>query len=136
MSLKLEAVGVIVADMERSLDFYRRLGASFPEGAEQEDHNSAELGVLHLMLDTEESVRSFDPGWTRGRGSPPVSLAFRCEDSEDLDATYARLTEADPASAHKEPWDAFWGQRYAQLRDPDGNGVDLFADLESGQVGG
>ena len=31
---------------------------------------------------------------------------------------------------HKEPWDAFWGQRYAQLRDPDGNDVSLFAPLE------
>ncbi len=31
---------------------------------------------------------------------------------------------------HKEPWDAFWGQRYAQAKDPDGNVVDLFAPLE------
>ena len=29
----------------------------------------------------------------------------------------------------KEPWDAFWGQRYAQVFDPDGNSVDLFAPL-------
>ena len=28
---------------------------------------------------------------------------------------------------HKEPWDAFWGHRYAIVHDPDGNGVDLFA---------
>lgn len=28
---------------------------------------------------------------------------------------------------HKEPWDAFWGQRYAQVHDPDDNVVDLFA---------
>ena len=30
---------------------------------------------------------------------------------------------------HLEPWDAFWGQRYATLRDPDGIGVDLYAAL-------
>jgi uncharacterized glyoxalase superfamily protein PhnB len=30
---------------------------------------------------------------------------------------------------HLEPWDAFWGQRYATVRDLDGNGVDLFAAL-------
>ena len=30
---------------------------------------------------------------------------------------------------HKAPWDAFWGQRYAMIRDPDGNEVDLFAPL-------
>ena len=27
---------------------------------------------------------------------------------------------------HKAPWGAFWGQRYASLPDPDGNGVDLY----------
>ncbi|MFL6036949.1 MAG: glyoxalase, partial [Gaiellaceae bacterium] len=28
-----------------------------------------------------------------------------------------------------EPFDAFWGQRYATVVDPDGNAVDLFAPL-------
>ena len=28
-----------------------------------------------------------------------------------------------------DPWDAFWGQRYAQLRDPDGVRVDLYVTL-------
>ena len=32
-------------------------------------------------------------------------------------------------TGEKEPWDAFWGQRYAIVQDPDGNGVDLFAPL-------
>lgn len=27
------------------------------------------------------------------------------------------------------PWDAFWGQRYAQLQDPTGVPVDLYAPL-------
>jgi len=29
----------------------------------------------------------------------------------------------------RKPWDAFWGQRYAQLPDPDGVPVDLYAGL-------
>jgi uncharacterized glyoxalase superfamily protein PhnB len=41
---------------------------------------------------------------------------------------YAELMSAGYESQH-EPWDAFWGQRYATVRDPDGNGVDLFAPL-------
>jgi hypothetical protein len=32
---------------------------------------------------------------------------------------------------HKPPWDAFWGQRYAVIRDPDGNTVDLFAPSDA-----
>jgi len=27
----------------------------------------------------------------------------------------------------KEPWDAFWGQRYFSVQDPDGNQIDSFA---------
>jgi uncharacterized glyoxalase superfamily protein PhnB len=34
------------------------------------------------------------------------------------------------------PWDAFWGMRYAVVKDPDGNAVDLFAALPGdGQPG-
>jgi uncharacterized glyoxalase superfamily protein PhnB len=45
-----------------------------------------------------------------------------------VDAAYQRLTAAGYAG-RKEPWDAFWGQRYATVLDPDGNSVDLFAPL-------
>jgi uncharacterized glyoxalase superfamily protein PhnB len=46
-----------------------------------------------------------------------------------VDKLFAELV-AGGAIAHRQPWDAFWGQRYATLRDPDGYGVDLFAPLE------
>ncbi|HEV2036147.1 MAG TPA: VOC family protein [Candidatus Dormibacteraeota bacterium] len=45
-----------------------------------------------------------------------------------MDELYTTLIKAG-ATAHKEPWNAFWGQRYAQVRDLDGNGVDLCAPL-------
>ncbi len=45
-----------------------------------------------------------------------------------MDELYAELTGAGHMG-HLEPWDAFWGQRYAILRDPDGNDVALFAPL-------
>jgi len=44
-------------------------------------------------------------------------------------AMFARMV-AQGHTAHKEPWDAFWGQRYARVIDPDGNVVDLFAPLD------
>jgi uncharacterized glyoxalase superfamily protein PhnB len=45
-----------------------------------------------------------------------------------VDSLYAELTGAG-YEGHLAPWDAFWGQRYAVLRDPDGNDVALFAAL-------
>ena len=41
---------------------------------------------------------------------------------------FERVVEAG-FDGEKAPWDAFWGQRYAQLRDPDGIPVDLYAPL-------
>jgi catechol 2,3-dioxygenase-like lactoylglutathione lyase family enzyme len=130
MAPRVDAIGLVVADMSRSLSFYRRLGIDFPAGAESEPHVEAPLpGGLRLLLDTVETVHSFDPEWRPPAGGGPRSaLAFACESPAEVDKVYADLVAAG-FEGHKEPWDAFWGQRYASLHDPDGNGVDLFAAL-------
>jgi uncharacterized glyoxalase superfamily protein PhnB len=79
------------------------------------------------MLDTEEVVTSFRPDWTRTSGNQ-LALAFECGSPAEVDELYARVVAAG-FEGEKEPWDAFWGQRYAQLSDPDGVPVDLFAAL-------
>ena len=119
----LDAVGIVTGSLAESLRFYRLLGVE-PAG-EPGDHVEATLpGGLRLMWDTEELIRQIDPDWQPPTGQR-IGLAFLCE---DVDATYAAITGAGFEGA-KEPWDAFWGQRYAQVRDPDGNTVDLFARL-------
>jgi uncharacterized glyoxalase superfamily protein PhnB len=130
MSARFEAIGVVVADMPRALAFYRRLGLAFSEGAESEGHVEAAVAGIRVMLDTEETVRSFDPEWQPPSGGHRIAMAFRCDSPAEVDETYEELLGAG-GSSHKEPWDAFWGMRYAEVKDPDGNIVDLFADLES-----
>jgi uncharacterized glyoxalase superfamily protein PhnB len=115
--------------MARSLAFYRRLGFDLPPEADGEAHVEATLpGGLRIAWDTVETVRSFDPGWTPPAGGHRVALAFACDDAAAVDAMYGVLMAAG-YDGHKEPWDAFWGQRYAIVLDPDGNSVDLFATL-------
>jgi uncharacterized glyoxalase superfamily protein PhnB len=125
---KLDAFGIPVSDMTRALAFYRILGLAFPEGAESEDHVEAEVGGMRYMLDTEDVMRSFDPEWRRPTGGHLVGGAFRCDSPDEVDRIYAELLAAG-GSSHKEPWDAFWGQRYAQVKDPDGTVIDLYAPL-------
>ena len=129
MNTRLDVIGIVVDDMARSLAFYRRLGLDVPAEADGEPHVEATLpGGLRLAWDTVETVRSFDPGWQPPSGGHRMALAFRCEGPAEVDAAYAELVEAG-YDGHLAPWDAFWGQRYAAVRDPDGNGVDLFAPL-------
>ncbi len=126
---KLDYIGITTSDMGKALDFYRLLGLEFPDGAEGEVHTEATLeGGLRVGIDTVDSARDLDPAWTAPSGSPRISLAFRCASPTDVDARYAELVSLGHEGRH-EPWDAPWGHRYATLLDPDGNGVDLYADL-------
>jgi uncharacterized glyoxalase superfamily protein PhnB len=129
VSPQFEAFGIVVSDMPRALAFYRKLGLEFPDGAEGEDHVEAQLpGGLRYMIDTESVIKMFDPEWQRPSRGHAVAGAFKCESPAEVDRVYKELVEAG-GSPHKEPWDAFWGQRYAQLTDPDGTVIDLFAAL-------
>jgi catechol 2,3-dioxygenase-like lactoylglutathione lyase family enzyme len=129
MAPTFSVIGLVVADMPASLAFYRRLGLDIDAKADQEPHVEHRLpGGLTLAWDTEDTIRSVDPSWTAPTGGGRTGLAFRCADPAEVDATYRDLTEAG-YEGHLAPWDAFWGQRYATLHDPDGNGVDLFAPL-------
>lgn len=133
MSPQLDFFGVVVSDMARSVAFYRLLGLEFPEGAESEEHVEAQLpGGLRYALDTEDVIRAFDSEWKRPKDGHLTGGAFRCDSPDEVDGIYAELLEAG-ASPHKEPWDAFWGQRYAQLKDPDGTIIDLYAPLPGRQ---
>jgi uncharacterized glyoxalase superfamily protein PhnB len=124
---RLDVFGVVVSDMARSVAFYGRLGLEFPEGAENEPHVEAPLpGGLRYTLDTEETMRMFDPEWRRPTDGHMTAGAFRCESPAEVDRVYTELLQAG-ATPHKEPWDAFWGHRYAQLKDPDGTILDLYS---------
>jgi catechol 2,3-dioxygenase-like lactoylglutathione lyase family enzyme len=128
MNLTPAVIGIVVADMPASLAFYRRLGLEIPAEADGEPHVEVDLGGVRLAFDTRETVLSFDSSWTEASGGPRMSLAFQAGSPAEVDEAYATLTGAG-AEGHLEPWDAFWGMRYAMVHDPDGNGVDLFAPL-------
>jgi catechol 2,3-dioxygenase-like lactoylglutathione lyase family enzyme len=122
---QLNAIGIVVSDPAETIRFYSLLGVEFGEAA-GDGHTEATLpNGTRLMLDTEEIIRSFDPGWQRAAGNQ-LSLAFECASPAEVDEVYARVTAAG-FHGEKEPWDAFWRQRYAQVRDPDGVPVDLYA---------
>jgi len=113
--------------MERSIRFYRLLGLDVPETPGEGHVDTALPNGVRFMLDSEEVLKSFQPEWSRANGNQ-LSFALECASPAEVDEIYARITGAG-FDGEKEPWDAYWGQRYALLLDPDAVRVNLYAPL-------
>ncbi|MFD2117487.1 VOC family protein [Paenibacillus yanchengensis] len=125
MSIKLDMVGIVVEDMKHTLQFYRTLGFSIAEECNNENHVEIEQGGVRLAFDTKQVAESVFGEWEQAVGHR-IELAFLCDSPVAVDETYDQIVE-NGFTGHRAPWDAFWGQRYAIVQDPNGNLISLFA---------
>ncbi len=124
--MRLDAVSVTSRDMAKSVAFYSLLGFEFPKFEPGEKHIEpiTKQGDVRLMIDSFDLITSIlgvEP-------KPPThsSFAMLCETPAEVDTCVTQVKAAG-FTVVKEPWDAFWGQRYAIVADPDGYLVDVFA---------
>jgi len=123
-----DLVGMVVHDMASSLRFYRLLGLDLPAHADMEDHvEFVTPGGFRIAWDGEAMIKSIYPDWVEPVGQR-IGLAFKCDNPAEVNTIYDDLIQ-NGYTGYKAPWDAFWGQRYAVVLDPDGNHVELFAAL-------
>jgi|SRR5580658_4428391 catechol 2,3-dioxygenase-like lactoylglutathione lyase family enzyme len=119
---------VVVSDMEASVAFYRKLGLTIPDSdAEwQGHHRSAQLGEgVDIDFDSEQFARHWNRGWNGGMGV----LGFKVESRAAVDEIYSELAGSG-YRGQQEPYDAFWGARYAVVEDPDGNAVGIMSPVD------
>jgi catechol 2,3-dioxygenase-like lactoylglutathione lyase family enzyme len=127
MGLELYMVGVIVEDMARAAEFYRRLGVDVPEGAESEGHVEVKMSDLTFFLSTKEANARWDPARSKISGDGyRIVLEFHLEDRAALDAKYEELTGYGYVG-HCAPYDVTANTRFAMVDDPDGNTILLSA---------
>lgn len=110
-----------VADGAAAIDFYRQAFA-----AQELARHPAEDGrrVLHAVLGLQGGIfylcdhfPEFESGNAPPGAASPVTIHINVD---DVDAVFARAI-ATGATALLQPMDAFWGDRYAKLRDPFGH---------------
>ena len=134
MAVRPDMIGLVVRDMTAALAFYRLLGLDVPDASGDEPFVEVITpNGYRISWNSLEMAKSLDPDWVEPVGAR-MSMAFLCDSVAEVDAVYERLVGAGHPG-HKPPWDAFWGQRYAQVADPDGNIVDLFAPLSQPAAG-
>lgn len=126
--MKLDAVGVTSSDIRKSVEFYKILGFEFDEFDDGEQHVESVVkeGSIRLMIDHKELMESL-----LGEEPKPgnhASFAIAYESANEVNEIVRNLIDSG-FKVKKEPFDAFWGQRYAMVVDPEGYTVDLYAKL-------
>jgi uncharacterized glyoxalase superfamily protein PhnB len=134
----LDQVNIITGDVQRSVDFYRRLGAVFPRPLRNPSgrlfHASCEPGDGALL---EIDSAHFTPVWISGWAGRTdlhgrVVLGFRIATRDGVDQRFSSLTSAGYRELQP-PFDAFWGARYAIVEDPDGIAIGLMSPIDPAQ---
>ena len=135
MALELYMLGLIVQDMGRSLEFYRRLGLAIPEGSDKMTHVEVKMGSgLTFFLDSNPT--RWDSRFARREDAEHLEpsdfyhsiLEFYLQTQDAVDATYAELTGLG-YQGYRAPYDTSFGMRFAMIKDPDGNIILLSGDL-------
>lgn len=126
--MSLDAIGIVSKDIQQAVTFYALLGVDLKEaGSPDHFEGSTQCGV-RIMVDSVQLTRQLNPAWQEPSGCG-ILLCFKQASPEEVDTLFARVVAAG-FSVVKEPWNAIWGQRYASIKDPDGNQIDLFAALD------
>jgi PhnB protein len=113
-----------------AIEFYRRAFAAESAMEPMLAEDGARIMHAHLRVNGGSVMLADD--WPEMRGGvaspPPASVTLHLQ-VDDADAWFERAIEAG-ATATMPPQDMFWGDRYAQLRDPFGHSWAIGARIE------
>lgn len=130
MKFGLNAIVVIANNIHESVKFYRLLGLKVPDYNEYDTHvDCIQDNGFIISLVPEHTVMLHRPKWVGSTGNR-VTLQFWCSNQNDVDVTYVKLIN-EGYNTSEAPHDSGWGERYAQVYDPDGNIVALFSVLDT-----
>ena len=133
-TLALNQINIVVRDMRASIDFYLRLGVEMPEpgGDGEPFHADGESADgFQIDLDRPDFAQIWNTGWAgRDDLAGRVVIGFKVAMRADVDRLYQELTGAGHTGL-QEPFDAFWGARYAVVEDPNGIAVGLMSPIDS-----
>ena len=127
MGLELYMVGVIVEDMGKAIEFYRRLGVTIAEGEESKGHVEVKMSGLTFFLTTKQVNGRWDPARAEVSGTGyRMILEFYLKTRAEVDAKYAELIGYG-YQGHVAPYETAFKTYFAMIDDPDGNTILLSA---------
>ncbi len=128
-------INLLVRDMTATVAFYRLLeldvddAFEWPAGSGAEHIDGIRADDAYMAFDNPPMARIWSGAFDADRPGGNVVVGLMVDTRDDVD----RLVAAVRAAGHgvaREPYDAFFGSRYAIVIDPDGNQVGLKSPIE------
>ena len=124
--MSLGAIVLVSKDIQESIKFYKIFGLNFIKHGEEHYEHLEESG-LRIMLNSERIMKRLNENWMPSKNTG-IMLSFSLETIEDVDKTYQEILKFGQEGVTA-PHDAFWGERFASVLDPDGNQVDFYCKI-------
>lgn len=130
MTTTFAHINILAADMDATIAFYRLLGLDVPDAFEWPPGSGAKHVEVHmpgnyyLAFDDHAMARIWNAQFDPARGAGNIVVGLLVGTRADVDRIYDTVKQARHRVG-QEPYDAFWGSRYAIVIDPDGNQVGL-----------
>jgi uncharacterized glyoxalase superfamily protein PhnB len=128
--IRFDALDLVCRDVDQTVAFYRLAGVDIPDDTIWRTATGAHhvsdvaLGEMGLSFNSTALASHFNAGYQDAPS--PTIIGFRVPTRDAVDEVHARLVAAGHAS-RQEPYDAFWGSRYAIVADPDGRDVSFMS---------
>ena len=126
MELQLSMIVLEVADLDRSIIFYRQLGLAIPDPTSDRPVVVHRMGSGVSLLLTSGFASRYDPTWVRPEAGYQQMLEFFVGDEAAVDQKWTELTTAGYQG--RMPPTQTVGPYAAMVDDPDGNVVLLTSD--------
>jgi catechol 2,3-dioxygenase-like lactoylglutathione lyase family enzyme len=125
-----DQINLVVRDMPAMLAFYQLLGLDVadPDPGWEGHHRTTTAGDgIDIDLDSQPFAQRWNRGWPADMTGPVIG--FRVAERSTVDELFQRLRSAG-YEGQQEPYDAFWGARYAVVSDPEGNAVGIMSTAD------
>jgi uncharacterized glyoxalase superfamily protein PhnB len=131
---QFEGLNLVARDVDATIAFYRLFGVELPDDkiwrTSSGPHHTEGVPVgpgAEIEIDSEALAAEYNTGFDP---SSRTMLVFRVETRDAVDRLHDRLTDAGHASSQP-PTAAFWGARFAVVKDPDGRDIGIMSPSDA-----
>ncbi len=121
--MKFTGICLVTEHVPVLVQFFTKILGCQAEG--DDTHAEFEIGGLSLAIFTRQGMEEMAPGSMHGAGCGSVTIGFEVE---DVDVQYEWLKVLGVAFV-KLPATYPWGARSVWFRDPDGNIIDFYSQV-------